>query len=208
MALRHDIPEVGNVGVVSEDEKFWLEVLDRLNPAHVAPEVFQQAVEPALEWFANQDLTGLEENQHEVVLPSSSALELPNSQRETLLQVLAASTAMDLLERLALGLPKQTSLRLSLVFLRVGIANKAGRRITITEILLEDATGHGPSPGWPDGKKAPTLRPSTIRNSYLGLESAGLLKTERGEDQEGRNQYLRLTAEGEALFDRVTKAVR
>ncbi len=95
-----------------------------------------------------------------------------------------------------------------MVFLRVGIANKAGRRITITEILLEDATGHGPSPGWPEGKIGPTLRASTIRNSYLGLESAGLLKTERGEDQEGRNQYLRLTEDGMALFERVVVAVR
>ncbi len=208
MALRDDIPEVGQTFEMSDDEAFWLAVLDRLNSAHVSPEVFQQAVEPALEWFANQDLAELEDSPREVGLNKNPPLGLHRAQQEALLRIMAASTAMDLLERLALGLPKQTSLRLSLVFLRVGIANKAGRRITISDILLEDAKGHSPSPGWPEGKNGPTLRASTIRNSYLGLESAGLLTTERGEDREGRNQYLRLTEDGMTLFERVVSAVR
>lgn len=208
MALRDDIPEVGQIFEMSDDEAFWLAVLDRLNPAHVSREVFRQAVEPALEWFANKDLAQLEDGPREVTPNRNSALGLQKAQQETLLQIMAASTAMELLERLALGLPKQTSLRLSLVFLRVGIAHNAGCPITITDILLEDEAGHGPSPGWPEGKKAPTLKASTIRNSYVALETEGLLKTERGEDKQGRNQYLRLTAEGETLFERVTKAIR
>lgn len=208
MALRDDIPEAGRIFKMSDDEAFWLAVLDRLNSAHVSPEVFQQAVEPALEWFANQDLAELEDSPREVGPNRNPPLGLHKAQQEALLRIVAASTAMDLLERLALGLPKQTSLRLSLVFLRVGIANKAGSPITITDILLEDIKGHGPAPGWPEGKQAPTLRASTIRNSYIALETEGLLKTERGEDKQGRNQYLRLTAEGEALFERVTKAIR
>lgn len=188
---------------VTEDEEFWLAVLARLNRAHVAPDLFQQAVEPALDWFARQDLASLEDGPKEVDQPAKPD-HLRADQRDLLVRLMAASTALDLMERLTLGLPTQMSMRLGMVFLRVGIAKLAGQRLTITDILREDAAIQSPSPGWPEGKLRPTFTSKTIRNSYIDLETAGLLKTEAGQDSDGRNRYLRLTDDGEKLFASVT----
>lgn len=192
---------------MTDDEEFLLEVLARLNPAHAPPGLFNEAVGTALGWFGSQDLSSLEDEQ----LGANPHVRPPHvgsDERKLLVQVMAASTALGLMERLALGLPKQTSLRLSMVFLRVGIAKLAGQRMTITDILREDERVLAPTPGSPEGERQPTFTEKTIRNSYIGLQTAGLLTTEPGQDSEGRNRYLRLTDQGERLFRSVISALR
>lgn len=192
---------------MTDDEAFWLDVVTRLNPAHAPPGLFQQATQTAVDWFGSTDLSALEDD-----LPQTGFAGPPPriepAQRKLLTRLMAASSAIDFLERLSIGLPKQTSHRLSMVFLRIGIAGLAGQRITITDILREDGGGHAPAPGWPDGKRKPTFTPQTIRNGYIALETAGLLKTEPGHDAEARNRYLVLTDKGKALFEAAISRLR
>lgn len=196
---RHDIPEVRNVVAVTSDDEFYLRALERLDPALVPPGLFRSVTAEAISAIGSGDLTGMVDGAAPRIPPASTS-SLSDREREEVLHFVACANALDLLERMAVALPKQTSLRLGMLFLRVGVADYANRKITMTDIVKEDRRGFGPQRGWPDGKQSPTYVEKTVRNAYLGLESAKLLTTEQGSDGDGRNQYLRLTPKGRRVF--------